>query len=100
MAEWVTRRFISITATIWERRGNNPDSSPKYVRVAQVDLKVTRLNDTEIRSKLRTLGHSLNGRDVSWVVNDQHIYGQTEADFLANAVEVTRSKNGTVRPLS
>lgn len=100
MAEWVTRRFISITATIWERRGNNPDGSPRHVRVAQVDLRVTRLNETEIRSKLRALGHSLNGRDVSWAVHDAHIYGQTEADFLANAVEVTRAKNGTVRPLS
>lgn len=100
MAEWVTRRFISITTTIWERRGNNPDGSPRHVRVAQVDLRVTRLNETEIRSKLRALGHSLNGRDVSWTVHDAHIYGQTEADFLANAVEVTRARNGTVRPLS
>ena len=100
MAEWVTRRYISITASIWERRGNNPDGSPRHVRVSQVDLRVTRLNETEIRSKLRALGHSLNGRDVSWVVNDQHIYGQTEADFLAGAVEVTRARNGTVRPLS
>ena len=100
MAEWVTRRYISITANIWERRGNNSDGSPRYIYIAKADLKVTRLNETEIRSKLRSLGHSLTGCDVSWVVNGQHIYGQTESDFLANAVEVTRSRNGTVRPLS
>lgn len=101
MAEWVTRRYVSITANIWERRGNNPDGSPRHVRVAQVDMEVTRLKSTEIRAKLRGLGYEIgSGRDVSWTVHDAHIYGQTEADFLAGAVEVTRTKNGTVRPLS
>lgn len=100
MAEWVTRRYISITASIWERRGNNADGSPRHVRVAQEELRVTRLKESEIRAKLRALGHELGGRDVTWVTHDARIYGQTEADFLANAVEVSRAKNGTVRPLS
>lgn len=100
MAEWVTRRYIHITASIWERRGNNPDGSPRYVRVAQEELRVTRLKETEIRAKLRSLGHDLTGREVSWVTHDSHIFGQREADFLVGSVEVTRSKNGTVRPLS
>ena len=99
MAEWVTRRYTDITVTIWERRGNNPDGSPRHVRVGQVDMSVTRLKETEIRAKLRAQGYDLGGRDISWNVHKAQVYGVKEADFLAIAVPVSRSANGTVRPL-
>ena len=99
MADWITRRYTEITATIWERRGNNPDGSPRHVRVGQVDMSVTRLKETEIRAKLRAQGYDLGGRDVSWHVHRTQVYGVKEADFLAIAVPVSRSPNGTVRKL-
>ncbi len=99
MAEWVTRRYTDITVTIWERRGNNPDGSPRHVRVGQVDMSVTRLKETEIRAKLRAQGYDLGGRDVSWQVHRTQVYGAKEADFLSIAVPVARSANGTVRQL-
>lgn len=99
MAEWVTRRYTDITVTIWERRGNNPDGSPRHARVGQVDMSVTRLRETEIRARLRAQGYDLKGRDVSWHVHKAQVYGVREADFLAIAVPVARSANGTVRQL-
>ena len=99
MAEWVTRRYHDLTVTIWERRGNNPDGSPKHVRIAQVAMRVTRLKEAEIRAKLRVLGYDLKGRDVSWQVHKTQVYGVREADFLAIAEPVSRSVNGTVRQL-
>ena len=99
MAEWVTRRYTDITVNIWERRGNNPDGSPKHVRVGQVDMSVTRLKETEIRARLRAEGYHLKRCDVSWHVHKAQVYGVREADFLAIAVPVSRSANGTVRPL-
>lgn len=99
MAEWVTRRYHDITVTVWERRGNNPDGSPRHARVGQVDIQVTRLNETVIRSRLRAMGYELSGREISWHVNGTRVYGVTEEQFLSKAVPVERAKNGTVRTL-
>ena len=99
MAEWVTRRYTHVTVNVWERRGNNADGSPHYVRVQQTELRVSRVNETEIRGKLRRMGFNFTACDISWEVHGTHVYGMKEADFLANADEAHRAANGTVTPI-
>ena len=99
MAEWVTRRYTNITVNVWEKRGRNADGSPHYVRIHQTDLRVSRVNEKEIRLKLRRMGHNLANCDLSWEVHGTKVYGVTEADFLAAAVEVHRAHNGAVTPI-
>ena len=97
MAEWVTRRYTHVTVNVWEKRGKNQDGSPHYVRIHQTELRVSRVNETEIRAKLRRMGFNFSSCDISWEVLGTQVYGMKEDDFLANAVVVHRSPNGTVR---
>ena len=99
MAEWVTRRFTSITVNVWEKRGKNADGSPHYVRIHQTELRVSRVNEKEIRAKLRRMGYNFTACDISWEIHGTKVYGVTEADFLATAVEVHRAHNGAVTPI-
>ena len=99
MAEWVTRRYTNITVNVWEKRGKNADGSPHYVRIHQAELRVSRVNEKEIRGKLRRMGYNFSNCDLSWEVHGTKVYGVTEADFLANAVEVHRAHNGAVTPI-
>lgn len=99
-ASSISRTIFFARAYAWGADGTNEDGSPHFSQVGNVEFRSTKPSKSEAYRALRNEGFEVRREYVNFEVVGEKVYAQSIDTFIEHGVEVHRTENGKIRPLT